>query len=101
MLQQSKDFLEAVHYKAARHRLPLEPVEIFTRDITHSILTTVEQLHCDGMLLAAHSARGSLLDMETIQQLLRVHPCALFVVYFPAKKHGNWMAKGQAWLTRR
>lgn len=101
LLQQSKDFLEAVHYKAARHRLPLEPVEIFTRDITHSILTTVEQLHCDGMLLAARSARGSLLDMETIQQLLRVHPCALFVVYFPAKKPGNWMAKGQAWLTRR
>lgn len=100
LLQQSKDFLEAVHYKAERHQLPTEPVELFTRDVVESILAYAEQVHCDGILLAARPTRGSLLDMETIQQLLQAHPCALFVVYFPAKKRGNWLRKGRASLAR-
>lgn len=99
-LQQSKDFLEAVHYKAERHQLPTESAELFTRDVVESILAYAERLYCDGILLAARPPCGSLLDMETIRRILQAHPCALFVAYFPARKRGNWLRKGRAYLAR-
>jgi hypothetical protein len=94
LIQQSKDFVEAVRYKAMRYQIPVEPAEIFTRDIAQSILTSVDQLHCNGILLASRETRGSLLNMDVIQQLLHANPCTLFVVYFPAKKRGTWVAQG-------
>ena len=36
-IQQSKDFLEAVKYKAARYGVPVERFEVFTADIVQSI----------------------------------------------------------------
>lgn len=64
LLQQSRDFLEAVRYKAERYQVPIEPVEIFTQNVTRSILNAVEELHCDGLLLATRDARCRLLDKE-------------------------------------
>ena len=93
LIQQSKDFLEAVRHKAARHHVPLEPVEVSTHNVANSILLAVSQLHCDGILLAARGTRGSLLSMETIEHLVESKPCSLFVVYFPKKKSDLWIAR--------
>jgi hypothetical protein len=90
LLQQSQDFLEAVRHKAARCRVPVEPVEVVTSDVVQGILTCVDKLHCDGILLASRDTCGSLLDAGVIHHLLRINPCTLFVVYFPSKKRkGN------------
>lgn len=93
LIQQSKDFLEAVRKIAARHHVPLEPVEALTPHAAHSILLSVEQLHADAILLATRGTRGSLLDMEMIEQLIESKPCSLFVVSFPPKKSDRWRAR--------
>ena len=100
LLQQSKDFLEAIHYKAARYQVPVEAVEVFTRDIEQSILTCADQLHCGGILLVTREARGSLLKREIIQHLLHIYPCTLFVVSFPVKKRRNRVARAREDITR-
>lgn len=92
-MQQSKDFLEAVRYKAERRQISLEPVEVWTRDVEQSILLSVEQFHCDGILLAVRGARGSLLRMDTIAHLIERWPCSLFVVSLPPKKSNLWRAR--------
>lgn len=92
LIQQSKDFLEAVRQKAARHQVPLEPVEVSTHNATHSILLSVEQLRADAILLAIRGTYGSLLDMEVIEQLIERRPCALLAVSLPPKKRNCWTA---------
>lgn len=93
LIQQSKDFLEAVSQEAARQQVPLEPGEVSTHNATHSILLSVEQLHADAILLVIRGTHGSLLDMEVIEQLIERRPCVLLVVSLPPKKRDRWTAR--------
>ncbi len=45
-IQQSKDFLEAVQYKAARLQVPLERYEVFTSDVIQSITMLCSYVTC-------------------------------------------------------
>src|SRR5947199_264086 len=47
-IQQAKDFLEAVQYKAAKHDVSIERFEVFTSDAVQSADVLVQQLGCDG-----------------------------------------------------
>ena len=51
LLHQSQDFLEAVRAIATRCSVPLEPVEVFTHDIVHSIEMSFWVLSSDRTLL--------------------------------------------------
>jgi hypothetical protein len=85
-IQQSKDFLEAVRYIAVRHRVPLERLEVFTGDTLQSVLSLVDQLGCDGILLALRGRNGSLLSAETIGQLREMRSCPLYLMQFPSRR---------------
>src|SRR5689334_10446120 len=50
-IQQSKDFLEAVRFKAERLQVPVERYEVFTADVLRSITILVHEMHCDGIVL--------------------------------------------------
>jgi hypothetical protein len=91
-IQQSKDFLEAVQQKALRHHVPLERFEVFTGDVVQSMLVLVDQLGCDGMLLALRGRNGSLLGTGTIEQLMAMRPCPLSLIYLPSGE-SSWMAR--------
>src|SRR6266566_2500667 len=56
-IQQSKDFLEAVKYKAARYGVPVERFEVFTADIVQSI-NIVANESAKVCLYPAHSCTG-------------------------------------------
>ena len=56
-IQQSKDFLEAVKYKAARYGVPVERYEVFTADIVQSI-NIVANESAKVCLYPAHSCTG-------------------------------------------
>lgn len=85
-IQQSKDFLEAVRYIAVRHRVPLEHFEAFTGDTLQSVLVLVDQLGCDGILLALRGRNGSLLSAETIGRLREMRFCPLYLMQFPSRR---------------
>jgi len=91
-IQQSKDFLEAAQQKALQHRVPLERFEAFTGDAVQSITILVEQLACDGMILALRGRSGSLLSARMIERLMAIGPGPLYVIYLPSKAP-SWVSR--------
>jgi hypothetical protein len=83
-IQQSKDFLEAVKYKAARHQVPVERYEVFTSDVTQSITMLVHDLHCDGIVMVAIEHQEILLRKHELKQLLVDPPASLVLIRLPA-----------------
>jgi Universal stress protein family len=67
-IQQSKDFLEAVKYKAARLQVPLERYEVFTSDVTQSITMLVHDLQCDGIVMVAMEHKEISLHKHELKQ---------------------------------
>src|SRR6266550_2895126 len=68
-IQQSKDFLEAVKYKAARFQVPVERYEVFTSDAIQSITMLVHDLHCDGIVMVAIEQKEVFLLNHELKQL--------------------------------
>ena len=104
-IQQSKDFLEAVKYKAARYGVPVDRFEVFTSDIVHSINMVAREQMCDGILLFLRGKKGVLLPEEEIKSLLKTPVCKLYVLHMQSNAN-----KGSAqtfrerlvnWLSRR
>jgi hypothetical protein len=91
-IQQSKDFLEAVQQKASRHHVPLERFEVFTGDVVKSLLMLADQLGCDGILLALRGRNGSLLATGTIEQLMAMPSCPLYLMYLPSREL-SWIGR--------
>jgi hypothetical protein len=79
-LQQSKDFLEAVKYKAARYGVPVEQYEIFTVDIVQGINVVAKEQRCEGILLLVGGKKGVLLQLDEIKSLMEMTVCKLYVV---------------------
>ena len=84
-IQQSKDFLEAVKYKAARLQVSVERYEVFTSDVIQSITTLVHDLHCDGIVMVAVEHKEVLLRAHELKQLLVEPPAALVLIRLPAR----------------
>jgi hypothetical protein len=83
-IQQSKDFLEAVRFKAERLRVPVERYEVFTADVLGSITTLVREMHCDGIVLVSNGQRTRLMQDEEVKRLLTEAPTALVLIRLPA-----------------
>ena len=84
-IQQSKDFLEAVKYKAARFQVPVERYEVFTSDAIQSIIMLVHDLHCDGIVMVAIEHKEVLLRNHELKRLLEEPPASLVLIRLPAR----------------
>jgi hypothetical protein len=103
-IQQSKDFLEAVQFKAARYQVPLERYEVFTSDVIQSITKLVRDLHCNGIVMVAVERREVLLRTPELKQLLMKPPASLVLIRLPArpqKARAFYLGAGfLSWLRR-
>jgi hypothetical protein len=79
-IQQSKDFLEAVKWKAARLQVPLECYEVFTPNVLASITTLVHDLQCDSMILVTRGKQDALLHAHELKRLLIEPPAPLMLL---------------------
>ena len=84
-IQQSKDFLEAVQFKAARLEVPVERYEVFTGDVLQSIALLVQDLRCDSIVLVTGEQREMLLHASELKRLLMEPPAALVLMRLPAR----------------
>ena len=84
-IQQSNDFLEFVHHKAARSDVPVERVEIYTRNSVCSIRTLAQEMICVGIVLVVRHGAGVLLDTNEVKQLLEDGSMPLHIVRLPVK----------------
>lgn len=105
-IQQSKDFLEAVKYKAARYGVPVERYEIFTADIVQSINIVAKEQRCEGILLFIGDKRGVLLQLDEIKGLMETRACKLYIVRMRSDGNkqpvqtfrdrlSNWLSRGR------
>ena len=82
-IQQSKDFLEAVRYKAERFQVQVERYEVFTSDVQQSLRMLARDLRCDGIVLVTSNEHTCLLQGEEVKHLLVKPPVALVLLRLP------------------
>jgi len=106
-IQQSKDFLEAINWKATRFNVSLERHEVFTVDVMQSITTLVHELHCDALVLVSQAERETLLRSHQLKRILEDPPASLLVLRLSSRagrqsteKKGPG-ARALSWLRRR
>ena len=101
-IQQSKDFLEAVKYKAARYDVPVERFEVFTSDNVHSINIVAREQMCEGILLFLRGKKSVLLQEDEIKRLLKTAVSKLFVLHMRSNGSAQTFRERLAnWLSRR
>ena len=84
-IQQSKDFLEAVQFKAARLEVPVERYEVFTGDVLQSIALLVQDLRCDSIVLVTSEQQEMLLLASELKRLLMEPPAPLVLMRLPTR----------------
>src|SRR5256714_2756020 len=104
-IQQSKDFLEAVKWKAARYEVPAERYEAFTGNVLQSITLLVDNQDCDSIILVTSEKKGVLLEANEVKRLLKAPPSSLVLIRLPAQT--KQLSTGQigtrvlSWLQQR
>ena len=100
-IQQSRDFLEFVHHKAARQGVPIVRVELYTHNPVRSIRTLAQEMECAGIMVFVHRGAGVLLATAEVKQLLEEESMPLYLIpllpnesNFP---HPGWLSR---WFNR-
>lgn len=106
-IQESKDFLEAVRWKARRHQVTVELHEVFTDDIPGTIAAQVHDLDCECILLMGRGGRmprgspDALLSGEEVKHLFLHPPASLLLLTLPvADERPPLGTRFLSWLCR-
>ena len=101
-IQQSKDFLEAVKWKAARYEVPTERYEVFTGNVQQSIALLVYNQRCDSIILVTSEKKDVLLEAREVKRLLEAPPVSLVLIRLQAgaERLSIWQlgARFRSWL---
>jgi hypothetical protein len=101
-IQQSKDFLEAVKWKAARYSVLIERYEVFTGNVLQSLTLLVHDQECDSIVLVTAEKRDMLLPALEVKHLLEEPPASLVLLRLPARAERTWHpgTRFLTWLRR-
>lgn len=104
-VQQSKDFLEAVSWVAARHGVPVERHEVTTADVLQQIQLLIHELDCDSITLASRPGKEILLHSIELKHLLEEPPARLVLVRIagetPPHILDRLLTRVRLWLHKR
>ena len=100
LVQQSKDFLEAVKHKARAYAVPLESVEVYTHHPVQSIHALVAEMRCDGIALFLGYNSALLLPQEVIGRLVEETTCKLYIMRLPIRERITLAQKVRMRLAR-
>jgi hypothetical protein len=105
LIQQSKDFLEAIRHKALRLSIPIECYEVFTSDVLESIAIQIRDLACDSLVLASRGEKALLLRTQEMQQLVLRPPASLVLLRFdssaPSGSRSGLRTRLLSWVQQR
>jgi hypothetical protein len=101
-IQQSKDFLEAVKYKAERLQVTIERYEDFTSNVLGSITLLARDLRCDSIVLVSCGEKETLLNAYEKKRLLETPPASLVLLRLPTRAEGKRSIRPRflPWLRR-
>jgi hypothetical protein len=80
-IQQSKDFLESVYYRASEHKVPVERHEVFTSVVQERLTTLSSELCCDAIILLGRNSHPALLHAHEMKELLAQPPARLLYIH--------------------
>jgi hypothetical protein len=100
LVQQSKDFLETVKYKAHAYSVSIETVEAYTHHALQSINMLVNEMQCDGIALFLGYKGGMLLPSDVIGRLVEDVPCRLYIMRLPLSDRKTISQKVRVHLAR-
>jgi hypothetical protein len=92
-IQESKDFLELVHYHARTYQVIAERHEVWVAagdNIPSRIQTFVRDYQCDGMVVIVQQGQGVLLQTDEIAALILNPPASLVLLRLPERSRRNW-----------
>jgi len=101
-IQQSKDFLEAVKWKAARYSVLIERYEVFTGNVLQSLTLLVHGQECESIVLVTAEKRDMLLSALEVKHLLEEPPASLVLLRLPERAERTWHpgTRFLSWLRR-
>jgi hypothetical protein len=85
-IQQSKDFLEAVRYKAEKHCVPVSPIEAYTADSVQHIKLLSQEMDCEGIILFVRDGKGVLLNTYESKHIITDAPGKLYLIRLQANE---------------
>lgn len=100
-IQQTKDFLEAIYYRADTAHVPVERHEIVTSNAVQSIKLFAEELLCDSIIVAVGNTEGAFLDIYEIKQLMEVSSLPLLLIELSSNKRNNSSFSLFSWLRKK
>ena len=86
-VEQSQDFLEAIHYRVQKNNLPIEQVEVVTSDIAQCIDTLVRKLECDGIMFFMRGKDALLLDSDDMRRVMQTAPGRFYLFHLEPRSH--------------
>jgi hypothetical protein len=89
-IQQSKDFLEVVKWKARQYSVPLESYEVFTADVLQSFTLLIHDLGCDSIVLVTTEGKDLLLHASEKKCLLENPPAPLIFLRLATQAQRIW-----------
>lgn len=104
-IQQSKDFLEAVTWVAARYHVPIERHEVTTADALLHVRLLTHELDCGSIALASRREREVLLHAQELKHLLEDPPARLLLIRIAGETKPHFIdrmiARNRLWLHKR
>jgi len=82
-IQQTQDFLEAVHTKALRLGLSVERHGVVTHNVGASHKILISELHCDAIVLVSRKGEEIFLEAQQFTQVLDSPPAPLVLIRLP------------------
>jgi hypothetical protein len=83
-IQQSKDFLECVRHKAAKHGMSVNPIEAYTGNSVQHIKLLAQEMDCDGIILFVRDGKGVLLDTYETKHVITAGTSKLYIIRLQA-----------------
>jgi len=88
-IQQSKDFLATVAYKALKHGVAVEQQEVFASDPVACIQEYTQTLKCDGVLLLIENGTGVLLQTSELKRVVASVTSQVHIIRIQSEQHDS------------
>ena len=87
-IQQAKDFLEYMHYRARQTGVTLQRMELYVPNLEESILRLSQEMNNAPILLFTRHERGILLGLSTIRRVMEDERSRYYLLLL-TQRHGS------------
>ncbi len=102
-IEQAKDFLESVRWRAEELHVPIQCHEVVTNDVQQSIRAITQKWCCTSVVVVLKEQESLLLEFQEMRELLERPPTSLVFLRLPTTQKGGIPAllkRATSWLRK-